>query len=290
MIDATMAKKTNDTPGPDGVHLSVEEVTTFRQAICGYYREHGRNLPWRSTTDPYHILVSEIMLQQTQVERVIEKYQAFVDLFPGFEALAQATLRDVLATWQGLGYNRRATALKKIGEIVAHDCGGILPSDLDFLTSLPGLGYNTACAVLAFAFNKPVVFIETNVRTVFMHFFFSDRGEVRDREILPLVEQTLDLENPRDWYSALMDYGTMLKKTHGSINARSAHYQKQPAFKGSDRQIRGMILRVVIAHRDITQGQLVKELQVPAERARKALSALEKEGFVREKEGRYTIA
>ena len=128
MIDATMAKRTNDTPGPDGVQLSVEEVTTFRQAICGHYREHGRNLPWRSTTDPYHILVSEIMLQQTQVERVIEKYQAFIDLFPGFEALAQATLRDVLAAWQGLGYNRRAFALKKIGEIVAHDCGGTLPT------------------------------------------------------------------------------------------------------------------------------------------------------------------
>ena len=270
--------------------LGSRVIKRFRKAIYDYYAEHGRNLPWRSTTDPYCILVSEIMLQQTQVERVIEKYQAFIDLFPGFESLAQATLRDVLAAWQGLGYNRRAFALKKIGEIVALECGGTLSSDLEFLTSLPGIGYNTASAILAFAFNKPVVFIETNVRTVFMHFFFSDKGEVRDREILSMVEQTLDLENPRDWYSALMDYGTMLKKTHGSINARSAHYQKQPAFKGSDRQIRGMILRVVIAHRDITQGQLVKELQVPAERARKALSALEKEGFVREKEGRYTIA
>jgi A/G-specific adenine glycosylase len=270
--------------------LTPRRIRSFQKAVHDYYKEHGRSLPWRLTTDPYHILVSEIMLQQTQVERVIDKYQAFMDLFPGFEALAQATLRDVLAAWQGLGYNRRAFALKKIGEIVARDCGGTLPPDLAFLTGLPGLGYNTACAVLAFAFNKPVVFIETNVRTVFMHFFFSDRGDVRDREILPLVEQTLDLENPRDWYSALMDYGTMLKKTHGSINTKSAHYQKQPPFKGSDRQIRGMILRVVIAHRDITQGQLVKELQVPAERARKALSALEQEGFVREAEGRYSIA
>ena len=270
--------------------LGSRVIKRFRKAIYDYYAEHGRNLPWRSTTDPYCILVSEIMLQQTQVERVIEKYQAFIDLFPGFESLAQATLRDVLAAWQGLGYNRRAFALKKIGEIVVLECGGTLPSDLEFLTSLPGIGYNTASAILAFAFNKPVVFIETNVRTVFMHFFFSDKGEVRDREILSMVEQTLDLENPRDWYSALMDYGTMLKKTHGSINARSAHYQKQTPFKGSDRQIRGMILRLVIAHRDITQGQLVKELQVPAERAQKVLSTLEKEGFVREKEGRYTIA
>ena len=213
------------------------------------------------------------MLQQTQVERVVEKYEAFINLFPSFDALARASLRDVLAAWQGLGYNRRATALKKIGEIVAGDYDGKLRADLDFLTSLPGIGHNTACAILAFAFNKPVVFIETNVRTVFIHFFFSDRDGVGDSEILPLVERTLDRENSRKWYSALMDYGTMLKKTHGSINSKSAHYQKQSPFKGSDRQVRGLVLKAIIAHH----------------RARKALDALQAEGFVREIDGRYSI-
>ena len=270
--------------------MTLREIKRFRNAIYSYYSEHGRELPWRQTQDPYRILVSEIMLQQTQVERVLEKYPIFVQQFPGFRALADAPLRDVLAAWQGLGYNRRATSLKKIGEVVTKEHRGSLRADVDFLTALPGIGYNTACAILAFAFNKPVVFIETNIRTVFIHFFFSERDAVRDNEILPIVEQTLDRENPCTWYSALMDYGTMLKKTHGSTNPRSAHYQKQPPFKGSDRQVRGMVLKAIIAHHHITDAEIVERLQVPFERARKALDALQKEGFVREQEGRYSIA
>ncbi len=272
------------------VSLTLREIKRFRNAIYSYYSEHGRELPWRQTQDPYRILVSEIMLQQTQVERVLEKYPIFVQQFPSFRALADAPLRDVLAAWQGLGYNRRATSLKKIGEVVTKEHRGSLRADVDFLTALPGIGYNTACAILAFAFNKAVVFIETNIRTVFIHFFFSERDAVRDDEILPIVEQTLDRENPCAWYSALMDYGTMLKKTHGSTNPRSAHYQKQPPFKGSDRQVRGMVLKAIIAHHHITDAEIVERLQVPIERARKALDALQKEGFVREQEGRYSIA
>ena len=272
------------------VPLTLREIKRFRNAIYSYYSEHGRELPWRQTQDPYRILVSEIMLQQTQVERVLEKYPTFVQQFPSFRALADVPLRDVLAAWQGLGYNRRATSLKKIGEVVTKEHRGSLRADVDFLTALPGIGYNTACAILAFAFNKAAVFIETNIRTVFIHFFFSERDAVRDDEILPIVEQTLDRENPCAWYSALMDYGTMLKKTHGSTNPRSAHYQKQPPFKGSDRQVRGMVLKAIIAHQHITDAEIVERVQVPFERARKALDALQKEGFVREQEGRYSIA
>ena len=270
--------------------LTLLEIRKFRKTIYSYYKEHGRELPWRQTQDPYHILVSEIMLQQTQVERVVEKYPTFVRQFQSFRVLADAPLRDVLAAWQGLGYNRRAASLKKISEIVTTKHGGNFEADLEFLTGLPGIGHNTACAVLAYAFNKPFGFIETNIRTVFIHFFFPDRDGIRDSEILPLVEQTLDRKNPRAWYSALMDYGTMLKKTHGSTNPRSAHYQKQSAFKGSDRQVRGMILKTIITHSRITDAQIMKELQLPAERALKALTALQKEGFVREIEGQYAIS
>jgi A/G-specific adenine glycosylase len=270
--------------------LTLLESRKFRKTIYSYYKKHGRELPWRQTQDPYRILVSEIMLQQTQVERVIEKYPAFVWQFPNFRALADAPLRDVLAAWQGLGYNRRAASLKQIGEIVTKKYGGNFDADLQFLTGLPGIGHNTACAVLAYAFNKPFGFVETNIRTVFIHFFFPDRDGIRDAEILPLVEQTLDRENPRAWYSALMDYGTMLKKTHGSINPRSAHYQKQSPFKGSDRQVRGMVLKTIITHGQMTDAQIVKELQLPPDRALKALTALQKEGFVREIEGKYTIS
>jgi A/G-specific adenine glycosylase len=279
-----------DAKRQPAVPLTPREVRKFRKAIYSYYSEHGRELPWRRTQDPYRILVSEIMLQQTQVERVVEKYPVFVRRFSNFRALADAPLHDVLAAWQGLGYNRRAASLKKIGEIVAEHHEGRLRADADFLTGLPGIGYNTACAILAFAFNKPVVFIETNIRTVFIHFFFSDRDDIRDSEILALVEQTLDGENPCAWYSALMDYGTMLKRTHGSTNPKSAHYQKQSPFKGSDRQVRGMVLKVIIDHHHLTDAEIVERLELPFERARKALDALQKEGFVRELEGRYSIA
>ena len=282
-------RRENEARKPNGP-LTPREVRKFRKVIYNYYSEHGRELPWRQTQDPYRIVVSEIMLQQTQVERVAEKYPGFTRQFPNFRALADAPLRDVLTAWQGLGYNRRAASLKKMGEIVAEVHGGRLRADVDFLTKLPGIGYNTACAILAFAFNKPVVFIETNIRTVFIHYFFPERDAVRDDEILSLVDRTLDCENPCAWYSALMDYGTMLKKTHGSINPRSAHYQKQSPFKGSDRQVRGMVLKAIIDHHRLTDEEIAETLQLPFERARKALDALQKEGFVREQEGRYSIA
>ena len=272
------------------VTLSTDEIRKFRKAIYTYYKEHGRELPWRRTQDPYRILVSEMMLQQTQVDRVLEKYPAFVRQFPNFAALADAYLRDVLAAWQGLGYNRRAVSLKKIGEIVAKKHSGRLHADVDFLTGLPSVGYNTACAILAFAFNKPVVFIETNIRTVFTHFFFSHRNGVRDSEILPLVEQTLVCKDPHSFYSALMDYGTMLKKTHGSINPKSAHYQKQSLFKGSVRQIRGMVLAYLLGNPNSSQSDIAAKVGVTAERLQQTLKNLQTEGFVRESKGVYSIA
>ena len=270
--------------------MTPREISKFRKTIYRYYNAHGRELPWRRTRDPYCILVSEIMLQQTQVERVLQKYPVFVQRFPDFRTLADAPLRDVLAAWQGLGYNRRATALKRIAEIVTKERGGSIYADLESLTALPGIGYNTACAIMAFAFSQPVVFIETNIRTVFTHFFFPDKGEVRDSDILALVEQALDRTNPHAWYSALMDYGTMLKKKYGSINPRSAHYQKQSAFKGSDRQIRGMILKHLLGNPNSSQSDMAEEVGVTAERLQQTLKSLQAEGFVRESNGVYSIA
>ncbi len=270
--------------------MTPREISKFRKTIYRYYNAHGRELPWRRTRDPYCILVSEIMLQQTQVERVLQKYPVFVQRFPDFRTLADAPLRDVLAEWQGLGYNRRATALKKTAGIVTTERGGSIYADLESLTTLPGIGYNTACAIMAFAFSQPVVFIETNIRTVFTHFFFPDKAEVRDSDILALVEQALDRTNPHAWYSALMDYGTMLKKKYGSINPRSAHYQKQSAFKGSERQIRGMILKHLLGNPNSSQSDMAEEVGVTAERLQQTLKSLRAEGFVRESNGVYSIA
>ena len=184
-----------------------EALRLFRDLILAHYRAHGRDLPWRQTTDPYRILVSEIMLQQTQVERVAVKYREFLERFPDFESLAHAPKSEVLLAWQGLGYNRRAIALQGAAQRVIEEYGGRLPADVETLATFPGIGKATAAAICAYAFNMPVVYIETNIRRIFIHFFFQDREGVRDDEILPLVERALDRENPREWYSALMEYG-----------------------------------------------------------------------------------
>jgi A/G-specific adenine glycosylase len=215
------------------------------------------------THNPYYILVSEIMLQQTQTERVVEKYGRFINSFPDFSSLAQAPLREILRTWQGLGYNRRAIALKKIAQTVMTRFHSNLPSSLEELMTLPGIGRVTACAICAFAFNQPVVFIETNIRRVFIHHFFQNR---------------------------LMDYGVMVKKERQNPNRKSAHYQKQSPFEGSNRQIRGMILRVLTMEAWISQREIVERLGIDPERVKSNLLQLKREGFIKKKGNRFTIA
>lgn len=265
-------------------------VRTFQNLVYAYYENHGRKLPWRETRDPYRILVSEIMLQQTQVERVIGKYEAFIDAFPDFHALAQAPLQEILQVWQGLGYNRRAIALKRIAEIVVANYQGMLPSQPDELVKLPGIGSYTASAIAAFAFDLPVVFIETNIRTVFIRCFFHDRSEVSDSEIRPLIDQTLDTAHPRTWYYALMDYGAMLKQQHPNPSRKSAHYHKQAPFKGSNRELRGMILRTLTRERALSERKLIQTLAMEPERVKRTLTQLQDEGFIKKHGNRYSIA
>ena len=148
----------------------------------------------------------------------------------------------------------------------------------------------TAAAIAAFAFDKPTVFIETNIRRVFIHFFFEGRSDVKDEEILPLVERTLDQSNPREWYYALMDYGAMLKKRPQNPNRRSAHYRKQSPFKDSNRQVRGMILKTVIRESGLSEYEIVRRLGKNREMVQKNLVELEKEGFIRRRGKRVTIA
>jgi A/G-specific adenine glycosylase len=247
--------------------------------IWQYYVDHGRVFPWRQTHNPYHILVSEIMLQQTQTSRVLGKYEGFIEAFPDFATLAEAPPGAVLEAWQGLGYNRRAVALHRTAQSVTRDLSGELPSTPGLLARLPGIGPYTASAVAAIAFNQPVVLVETNVRAVFMYFFFEEGEKVRDREILPLVEATIDRANPREWYYGLFDYGAMLKKTR-RLNARSAHYRKQGPFEGSNRQMRGRILRLLLARRQIRLDDLVAELDASAPQVRQSLMRLHEEGFL----------
>jgi A/G-specific adenine glycosylase len=262
----------------------------FRLKVYSFYSTHRRDLPWRNTTDPYRILVSEIMLQQTQVDRVREKYTGFLSRFPDIESLAGASTEEVLAEWQGLGYNRRALALKKAAGEIVQRFGGFIPEDEKSLRSLPGIGPYTAAAILAFAFNRPVVMIETNIRRVFIHCFFRDRTEVSDEEILPLIQETLDRENPQEWYNALMDYGWYLGATIENPNRRSRHYQRQAPFEGSNRQIRGRILKLLVGGGDTGIVDLCRNLDLPASAIGPVLSQLENEGFITRKGDRVRIA
>jgi A/G-specific adenine glycosylase len=270
--------------------LTEDAIQAFQNIIYAYYQNHGRRLPWRETNDPYHILVSELMLQQTQVERVLEKYVEFIKVFPDFHALAQAPLHAVLAVWQGLGYNRRAIALKKIAEIVITAHNGMLPSRPEELMTLPGIGRYTASAIATFAFNLPTVFIETNIRTVFLHFFFQNQSDVKDSELLLLVEQTLDTANPRIWYYALMDFGAMLKRRYQNPNRRSAHYHRQTPFKGSNRELRGLILKALTRQTNMSEHELVETLTLDPERIKSVLKQLQAEEFIKKSGNTYRIA
>lgn len=259
--------------------LSPKQVKSFRQAIYTNYHTSGRRLPWRETDDPYKILVSEVMLQQTQVERVVPKYLAFIKQLPNFNELAKASVGEVLTAWQGLGYNRRGLYLKRLAEIIVRDYGGRLPHDVVQLEKLPGIGPATARSIAAFAFNRPVPFIETNIRSVYLHFFFPTKENVHDAELLPLVEQTVDRKSPRKWYNALMDYGATLKREVKNPNTRSKHYTKQSAFVGSTRQLRGEVIRR-LSRSPLSMVQLIKLLRADPKRVRLVVRLLIQEGMV----------
>ena len=254
----------------------------FKKIVWHYFRKAGRDLPWRKTANPYKILVSEIMLQQTQVDRVIPKYRQWLLLFPTARSLAEAPLSKTLTAWRGLGYNRRALALQRAARLISNS--KTFPREYEKILALPGVGPYTANAIMAFAFNQPVVMIETNIRTVFIHHFFTKTARVTDSDILPLIEVTLDRTQPREWYWALMDYGAHLKKEIGNASRQSAHYAKQSRFSGSDRQLRGAVLQYVstapITITLLRRHLATAKLNPEPERLKKILGALVVEGFL----------
>ncbi len=261
----------------------------FREKILSYYREHGRSLPWRNTDNHYHIFVSEIMLQQTGVERVLGKYPRFVAEFPDFGALARASQKRVLSEWQGLGYNRRCIHLRECARKILSDFSGRLPESEKLLLSLPGVGRATSGALLAFCFNRPVVFLETNIRQVFIHFFFQGSEKVNDTEMLPLVEKTLNRDNPREWYYALMDYGTMLKRSIGNLVRKSTGYRLSGPFEGSMRQIRGLVLKTLLSSPGLTPDMISSITGIDTGRLKEAVDRLTQEGFLEKNGLKYSL-
>lgn len=296
-----------------------QSVVLFRAEVWDYYYTHGRHdLAWRHTKDPYAILVSEIMLQQTQVSRVIEKYNEFLHEFPTLETLARATLAKVLSVWSGMGYNRRAKYLKQMAEMIMQKYGGKIPQDFATLCTLPGVGTYTASAVRVFAHNEPDVLLETNVRAVYIHHFFCNTSDlphdkkttrkivksdftISDTEILAIARGAAEGQDPREWHWALMDYGSHLKKLHPNPSRKSATYTKQSKFEGSVRQVRGEILRIlkkdpqteaniyslIRANKQIVRDEKSIETK---RRLKDALVGLEREGMIVKRKGGWGIA
>lgn len=304
-------------PGPAAPSATAFEADAFRSFVRAEGARLYRDLPWRRTFDPYRIWLSEVMLQQTQVARVEARMEEWLERFPTIEALAAAPAPDVLAAWQGMGYNRRALMLHKTAQIVTSEFGGAFPQDARALKRLPGIGTATAQGIRSFAFNLPGVYLETNVRTVFLHHFFPDVPAVPDRELIPLVAATCPAaplgsvspdhedagaytepqdgdDTPRNWYYALLDYGAHLKKTLPNPSRRSAGYTRQSRFEGSRRQKRAEIVRILLdaregAHGGMTTDEVAQALSaveraagrdaVDASLARSILDDLEREGF-----------
>ncbi len=271
--------------------LSQADAAAFRAAVLEHYRLEGRSFPWRDTDEPWRILVSEIMLQQTQTFRVLPKYLAWFGRFPDAQALADAPLADVYGLWKGLGYNSRALRLRDAARIIVDVFGGQVPRDEKELRSLPGIGSYTARAVRAFAFNLPGAVLETNLRAALIFHFFPDRERVSDRELTPVALLTMDAADPRRWYYALMDYGAWLKKKETNPSRQSAAYSRQSRFEGSARQARGALLKALSGS---ATGMSVEELAAASGleegRLNKAASSLAAEGLVRYEAGRLSFA
>jgi A/G-specific adenine glycosylase len=291
-------------------------IVEFFETVIDYYKKNGRHdLPWRKTSDLYKILVSEMMLQQTQVLRVIPKYEAFLKWFPNVETLAQAELGEVYELWQGLGYNRRARFLRDAARVVVQgqtsytrsdlvNFVDLFPDTIEGLERLPGVGPYTARAVYTFTYNKPCIVIETNVRACVLHHFFpkAKKGSVSDARIEKIMDECMEYIESRqpktdakkyvrpwrEWYSALMDYGTHLKATQVNPSRKSRTHVVQKKFKGSVREVRGEILRILSQARQQTRlaairKQTADSLQATDDKFDAALSGLIKDGMVVQK-------
>ena len=312
-----MAKrlKTAETSAAGEQRAAVSDA--FRARVRAEGVRLYRDLPWRNTRDPYEIWLSEVMLQQTQVARVAQRWGAWLERFPGVADLAAAPVGGVLAAWQGMGYDRRALAVKSAAEQVVERYDGAFPRETEALVALPGIGPATAQGIRAFAFDLPGVYLETNVRSVFLHELFPDAVGVPDRELKPLVEAACPGEgapyavpqdaddSPRSWYYALLDYGAYLKQTLPNPSRRSAGHVRQSAFTGSRRQKRAELVRLLLADREdgapgaTAEGLTARLSAVEQQAGRSAvdqalvedlLAKLAGEGFCNECDGLWRIA
>lgn len=263
-------------------------LVMFQSQLLRWYKKNKRNdLPWRYTNNrkvgAYEILVSEIMLQQTQVSRVLDKFPKFLHAFPTISHLAKAPLENVLKEWQGMGYNRRALYLKKCAKETVKTFDGHIPSDIALLKTLPGIGPYTAGAVSCFAFNTQSVFLDTNIRKFFIHCFFAsardNNKKISDAKIFPIAERLLYTKNPRVWNYALMDYGALMLSGKPELLSAAKNYHKQSPFLGSNRFFRSQIVQYLLKHKQATFDELQK---TSPRNISPILASLQKEGLIQE--------
>ncbi|KKS18641.1 MAG: A/G-specific adenine glycosylase [Parcubacteria group bacterium GW2011_GWC1_41_7] len=269
--------------------MRQDNIKNFQKIVWGFYKKEKRDFPWRRTRNPYFILVSEMMLQQTQVARVEKKYSEFLKIFPTLQELSKAPLSRVLIAWQGLGYNRRALYLHQAAREIVKRYNGKIPRDMKTLQSIKGVGQSTAGGICAFAYNAPVVFIETNIRRIFLYHFFRGKQNISDKELLLFIAKSLDREHPREWYFALMDYGAHLSVLKDNPNKKSKHYAVQSKFKGSKRQIRGKIIRYVIKNKSVSYSMLQNHLKCEGAVLEAIIKQMQKERMVTVKRGKIFL-
>ena len=233
----------------------------FQKTVWRWYRQNAPVLPWRKTKNPYHIFLSEVMLQQTQIPRVLIKYPQFLKLFPTIKALAKAPLRRVLSVWHGMGYNRRGLYLLQSAQQIMQKHNGIIPKDVSALDALPGIGPYCARAIACFAYGTCEPFIETNIRRVIIHEFFPRKNKVTDMEICNVLQKIQPSKHKREWYWALMDYGREALKGVPNANQKSKHYKKQSRFEGSPRYVRAKIISYLLENKKATEEELFLSLK-----------------------------
>ncbi|MFA6888864.1 MAG: A/G-specific adenine glycosylase [Candidatus Woesearchaeota archaeon] len=273
-------------------------LTKLQNTVLQWYESNGRTLPWRNTQNPYHILVSEIMLQQTQVDRVIPKYEAFLHLFPTIEALARAPTSEVLRAWSGLGYNRRALYLQKCAQELTHEMN--FPQSEDELKKLPGIGKYTAAAILSFAYNKDIPVIDINIHLLYKRIFYGSKSHIEN-----LAKKHLPQGKSRVWHNALMDIGalfcssksprcndcplTVLCKTAGKkLKIEATRIKKNVIpFAQSDRIVRGNILKLLMKknYNITTLHKKITEMKIKRNKKKfnEILTQLQKDKLIKKK-------
>ncbi len=261
------------------MQLTSQEITAFQKKILEWYEKNQRSLPWRHNRDPYRILISEVMLQQTQVARVIEKYQLWMHSFPTIQELANASTRDVLSHWSGLGYNRRALFLHRLAKELVETYDGKFPESEKVLLSLPGIGKYTARALLCFAFDQQIAVVDTNIKKIILT-QFPQAKDVSEREIEEIAGSLLPEGKAYEWNQALMDYASMELK-----NIAHPRVAKQKPFQQSDRLYRGEILRILLKNSSLSENDLYREVckkkEVERTRFERILSGMVREDLLK---------